>query len=250
MRETLVWPRQLLSSVICLSFSPALAASEAVSAPPSSLARRTSVPGCAKIVCQRRSVAVDAGASPEQAPAAQQAAALSLRFGVGAGAFRGPAPDSGVYPVKYAIDGSPLYGTERAEIEGAALSLGVSLEQELSSAVPHWGLEERFALTTVLALDQGYSIGGLIDILAAARAGSWPLRLAIGPSLWVAEVDVSDESTSLPGPIVVVSGAASIRWDPRALPVAFDLTGHLGKSLNLDGDASYRELQLTLVVPL
>jgi hypothetical protein len=114
----------------------------------------------------------------------------------------------------------------------------------------HWGLEEHFALTTVLALDQGSSIGGLIDILAAARAGSWPLRLAIGPSLWVGELDVADPSTSLPGPIVAVSGAASIRWEPRALPVAFDLTGHLGKSLNVDGGVSHRELQLTLVVPL
>jgi hypothetical protein len=250
MRETLVWHRQLWSLVIGLSFSPALAASEAASTPPPPVARRTSAPGCAKIVCQRGAAAVDAGASAERAPGAQPPSPFSLRFGAGAGAFRGPAPDSGVYPTKLAFDGTPIYGTERAKIAGAALSLGVSLEQELSSAALHWGLEERFALTTVLALDRGSSIGGLLDVLVSARAGSLPLRLAFGPSLSVVQLDVSDESTSLPEPVVLVSGAASLRWDPQALPVAFDLTAHLGKSLDLDGGGSYRELQLTLLVPL
>jgi hypothetical protein len=67
--------------------------------------------------------------------------------------------------------------------------------------------------------------------------------------LALAQLHVEDENITLDHPVFFAGGAASLRWDATAL-LSLDLTGHLGKSLNYEGDAGYRDLQLTVSVGL
>jgi hypothetical protein len=161
----------------------------------------------------------------------------------------------GVYPEQFIADDRPGdtgAETYRPQIAGVTVSLGVSLEQELSdAAVWRWGLEERLSLVTVVPLHgpSVSAIGGVADLVFTGRESTLPLRAAIGPSLALAQLHVEDENITLDHPVFFAGGAASLRWDATAL-LSLDLTGHLGKSLNYEGDAGYRDLQLTVSVGL
>jgi hypothetical protein len=137
-------------------------------------------------------------------------------------------------------------GSRRAKIDGPALSLGVALEQPLLAAtVLRLGLEERFTLAAVLPLSGGSCFAGFGDILLTARQTNWPVQVAAGPSLAVAQLNArGDDAAMFYEAGIIVGGAALLRLDlAHALPGAIDLLGHYGKPLNYDG-ASYRDLQL------
>lgn len=255
---------------ICLIFSPAVAAAESSAAPVSAVMARAATPGCAKLVCQNRAFSADRGVSAEPPAAESNASGLSLLVGLGAGAFHGPAelglvvlmPASmreaaGAPPGSTPID---IVGSEydepgrsrRTKVEGPVVSLGVSLEQPLLAAAElRLGLEERFTLAAVLPLSGGSSFAGFGDILLTARQASWPVQVAAGPSLAVAQLDVGDEDTArFEEPGVIVGGAALLRLDlAHALPAAIDLVGHYGKGMNYEG-SSYRDLQLAFALRL
>jgi hypothetical protein len=247
------WLGSALSAALCLSFSPLISAADSSSGQVSLAPARTALPGCAKLVCQRRAPALDGAQRKQGGP--QRAWPLRVRFGLGAGGFSAPVAPFGVYPAQDWADARPGDGEEktyRPEISGATVSLGVSLEQELSDAAGwRWGIEERLSLVTVVPVDgrSVAAIGGVADLLLSGCESGLPLRAALGPSLAVAQLHVDDEDISLDHPAVFVGAAASIRWDATAL-MALDLTGHLGKSLNYEGDAAYRDLQLTVSVGL
>lgn len=253
---------------ICLIFSPALAAAESSAAP---VVARAATPGCAKLVCQSRALSADPGVSAEPPAAESNASRLSVLVGLGAGAFHGPVVEVGfvrvlreigsvaaaVPPGSTPIDleGWSVYeepgAWRRTKVEGPTVSLGVSLDQPLLAAAElRLGLEERFTLAAVLPLSGGSSLAGVGDILLTARQASWPLQLAAGPSLAVAQLDTPDEGAVFYEPAVIAGGAALLRLDlAQALPAAIDLVGHYGKGLNYEG-SSYRDLQLAFALRL
>jgi hypothetical protein len=255
---------------ICLIFSPAVASAESSAAPVSAFVARAAKPGCAKLVCQRRGVSADSGVSAEQPAPEPSASGLSVLVGLGAGAFHGPAVDVGLVSI---FDESPSEtpgappgstpvdivgstyepgGSRRTKVEGPAVSLGVSLAQPLlAAAALRLGLEERFTLAAVLPLSGGSSLAGFCDILMTARQASWPLQVAAGPSLAVAQLNLRDKDRAVfDEPGVIAGGAALLRLDlAHALPAAVDLVGHFGKGMNYEG-SSYRDLQLAFALRL
>jgi hypothetical protein len=128
----------------------------------------------------------------------------------------------------------------------------VSLDQPLlAAAALRLGLEERFTLAAVLPLSGGSCVAGLGDILLTARQASWPVQIAAGPSLAVAQLDTRGEETDVfHEAAVIAGGAALLRLDlVHALPAAIDLVGHYGRALNYDS-SSYRDLQLSFALGL
>jgi hypothetical protein len=253
-RGTRRWRASALSAALCLSVSTVILAADSNSAPARRAAGRTALPGCAKLVCQRRPPAPES-AEPQHGDA-RSASPLRVRVGLGAGGFFAPLAPGGFYPEQFFADArlsdieAANAATYRPKITGVTVSLGVSLEQELSDAAAwRWGLEERLSLVTVVPLQgpSGSAIGGVADLLFGARASALPLRAAIGPSLAAAQLHVEDEDITLDHPAVFAGGAASLRWDATAL-LSLDVTGHLATSLNYEADAAYRDLQLVVSV--
>ena len=265
MNKTIV----LRGLAICLIFSPAVAAAESSAAPVSGSGARAARPGCAKLVCQSRALAADSGVSAKVPAAESNASGLTILVGLGAGAFHGPRVEVGFARVleesgpgaAAAAPGSTpvdilgsVYepgGARRTKVEGPAVALGVSLAQPLLAAGGlGLGLEERFTLAAVLPLSGGSSLAGFADILLTAGEASWPLQLAAGPSLAVAQLDTPGEEEVFYEPAVVAGGAALLRLElAQALRAAIDLVGHYGKGLNYEG-SSYRDLQLAFALRL
>jgi hypothetical protein len=255
-----------------LIFSSAVAAAENNVAPFSPVVARAAKPRCAKLVCQSRAFSADRGVSAEPRAAESNASGLSLLVGLGASAFHGPAMDVGFARIlqdsglgaasappgraPFDIEGGFVYeepgGSRRLKIEGPAVSLGVSLDQPLlAAAALRLGLEERFTLAAVLPHSAGSSLVGFGDILLTARQANWPLQVAAGPSLAVAQLNVRDEDLGgFDEPGVLAGGTALLRLElEHALPCAIDLVGHYGKGLNIEG-SSYRDLQLVFALRL
>jgi len=266
-------PRGVRGLAICLIFSPAAALAE--SSPPQVAASvaRAARPGCAKLVCQRRALSADGGVSAEQPAAEASPSGVSVLVGLGAGSFRGPKPELGyidleVVQERYPDDAtgppgsapSELVGStidervspRRAQLEGPAVSLGVALQQPLlGAAALRLGLEERFVLAAVLPLSSGSLFAGFGDILLTARQARWPVQVAVGPSLAVAQLNVRDDELGLFEEAgVIVAGAALLRLDLAPTPGTLDLVGHYGKPLNYEGGSSYRDLQLAFALNL
>jgi len=251
--------RHLPYAAICLSFSATLSAAEAPAEQAAGGVARTARPGCAKLVCQRRGPAADLGGGTEGPEVAHQGSTVAVRLGVGAGAFRFPKG-----AVSWAILvqenmgngesvglGPPTSEERSLDIEGPAVSLGVSLAQALAStSALRWGLEERLSFVAVLPLEGGSLVGGFADVLVDARVASLPLRLGIGPSLGVAMLDATDDTLILDEPAVMVGAAAVLALElGELLPGTLELVGHFGKPLTYD-DASHRDLQLAFAVAL
>ena len=256
--NTLGWLRHLPYTAICLSFSATLSAAEAPPEPAPGNVARTARPGCAKLVCQPRGPAADLVVGTERPEAAETASTVAARLGLGAGEFRFPKAEVRWETLSQSIGetsefvlGPPTVEERDVDIEGAAVSLGVSLEQPLAStSALRWSLEERLSFVAVLPLEGGSLVGGFVDALVNARVASWPLRLGVGPSLGVALLEGNDDLISLEEPAVIVGGAAVIALDLGALlPGTLELVGHFGKPLTYD-DASHRDLQLAFAVPL
>lgn len=242
-------PWALFLPGICLSLSPALAAAEVNSPLAPERSEQTLTPWCAKVVCQRRAAFVDRSASQDQPSSEREAQPFAVRLGVGAAAFYAP-PRYPFAPLEPTIDGLDSYGSLGPKLEGAALSVGISLDQPLgATAALHWGLEERWAFITVLPLDHGSSIGTMLDLIAFARIASVPLRLGMGPSLAVTHLYGQDSRVAASDLAVIANGAAVVRWDTNLLPITLDVTAHWGKALNYDG-GTYRDLQLSVAYAL
>ena len=258
---------------ICLIFLPAVAAAESGPAPAAAGVARAARAGCAKLVCQRRAPSADRGASAESPAAEANDSGFAVLLGLGAGAFLGPKPE-GSFPLaepliqqydpapagQARIDGATDTITyepsnpRRAKVEGPAVSLGVSLNQPLfAAAALHLGLEERFLLTALLSLSGGSSgLAGFGDILLSTRQASWPLQVAVGPSLAVVKLDVpSDDTGIFEEAGVIAGGAALLRLDlAQAVPGTLDLVGHYGKAMTYESGSSYRDLQLAFALRL
>jgi hypothetical protein len=258
MLNPIAWLRHLPYPAICLSFSATLSAAEAPAEQAAGGVARTARPGCAKLVCQPRGPAADLDAGAERPESGETASTVAIRWGLGAGAFRFPKVQVSWETVTQSIGetselvlGPPMVEERDVDIEGAALSLGVSLEQPLaSSSALRWSLEERLSFVAVLPLEGGSLVGGFVDVLVGARMASLPVRLGVGPSLGVALLETNDDLLYLEEPAVMVGGAAVLALDLGALlPGTLELVGHYGTPLTYD-DASHRDLQLAFAVPL
>jgi len=263
MLKPLVRLRHLPYPAIWLSFSATLSAAEAPAEQAPGGVARTARPGCAKLVCQRRGPAGDVGGGTEGAEAADAGSTVAVRLGVGAGAFRLPRERVEWLTVEqtdgggqFVVRAPPTLEERDLDIEGAAVSLGVSLAQPLaSSGSLYWGLEERLSFMAVLPLEGGSLVGGFVDVLVDARVASLPVHLGVGPSLGVAMLDTPTEPTSLDArsldeAAVMVGAAAVLALDMgELLPGTLELVGHFGKPLTYE-DASHRDLQLAFAVPL
>jgi hypothetical protein len=276
-------PLGLGGLAICLGFSTAVGAAEGAPAQPSAGVARAARPGCAKLVCQRRTSSTDdRGPSAEQERGTPSASGVSVVMGLGAGSFWGPtveygyviatgpevpieanynstSPPPGASDVSVPIDpvDGSTYGyeethTRRTKIQGPTLSLGVSLQQPLVDAgALQLKLEERLTFAVVLPLAGGSSVAGVGDILLLGVPASWPLQLGVGPSLAVAHLAAKDDDgISYDEPAVIAGGAGMLRLDlASTLPGSLDLVGHYGKLLNYEG-SSYRDLQLAFALRL
>jgi len=255
MLKTPAWLRHLPYPAICLSFSATLSAAEAPAEQAPGGVARTARPGCAKLVCQRRGPAADVGAGTEEPGGTETGSTVAVRLGVGAGAFR--LPKGAVSWVILVQDdagngfGPPTSQERSLDIEGPAVSLGVSLAQALAStSALRWGLEERLSFVAVLPLEGGSLIGGFADVLVDARVASLPLRFGVGPSLGVAMLDATDDTLILDEPAVMVGAAAVLGLElGELLPGTLELVGHFGRPLTYE-DASHRDLQLAFAVAL
>ncbi|MEO8181003.1 MAG: hypothetical protein ABI895_19380 [Deltaproteobacteria bacterium] len=266
-------PRGVRGLAFCLIFSPAAAVAESSPMQAAAGVARAVRPGCAKLVCQRRALSADRGVNAEQPATEANPSGVSVLVGLGAGSFRGPKPELGYTDLEIVQESYPedatappgsapidsegptnyeRGGSRRTKLEGPAVSLGVSLTQPLlGAAALRLGLEERFILAAVLPLSSGSCFAGFGDILLTARQVSWPVQVAAGPSLAVAQLNVRDDELGLFEEAgVIVGGAALLRLGLASIPGTLDLVGHYGKPLNYEDGSSYRDLQLAFALRL
>jgi hypothetical protein len=250
MRKARYLLRHLPLAALCAWFSPALHAAEAPRPAPAGPRARTAPPGCAKLVCQRRRAvtALDTG-TPSSARTAGSSP-VSVHVGLGVATLRAPSlqtrqPDA--IPAETVSLGPPVSDGRLVESAGAALSFGVSLQQELASlASVRWGLEERISLTALLPVKSGELVAGVVgDLLVVASPASSALRVALGPSLGLVGLNASATE-----PALVAGAALALGLDlGQLMPGTLELIGHLGAGLSHAGD-SQRDLQLALSMPL
>src|SRR5262245_30461196 len=93
MRQARMRLHQLVQVAVCAAFSVSVRAAEESPPAASGSVARTTRPGCAKLVCQRRTPTADRESSTEPGQLARGESELALRFGLGAASFRGPKPD-------------------------------------------------------------------------------------------------------------------------------------------------------------